>query len=42
MTTPLAVFDAVPESARETILAGIRAHKDTLLGPTDRKAIFIP
>lgn len=42
MTTPLALFDAVPESAREKILAGIRAHNDTLLGPTDRKDVFIP
>lgn len=42
MTTPLALSDIVPDSAREVILAGIRAHNDTLLGPTDRRDLFIP
>lgn len=42
MTTPLALTDTVPEAAREAILAGIRAHNDTLLGPTDRRELFIP
>jgi GNAT superfamily N-acetyltransferase len=42
MTTPLALSDTVPDSAREVILAGIRAHNDTLLGPTDRRDLFIP
>jgi GNAT superfamily N-acetyltransferase len=42
MTAPLALSDTVPEAARDTILAGIKAHNDTLLGPTDRKDVFIP
>jgi GNAT superfamily N-acetyltransferase len=42
MTTPLALSDTVPEAARDTILAGIKAHNDTLLGPTDRRDVFIP
>lgn len=42
MTTLLALTDTVPETAREAILAGIRAHNDTLLGPTDRRDLFIP
>ena len=42
MTPPLTLSDTVPESARDTILAGIKAHNDTLLGPTDRKDLFIP
>lgn len=42
MTTSLSLFDTVPDAARDTILAGIRAHNDTLLGPTDRRDLFIP
>jgi len=42
MTTPLTLTDTVPDDAREKILAGIRAHNDTLLGPTDRRELFIP
>ncbi|MBU2326867.1 MAG: GNAT family N-acetyltransferase [Alphaproteobacteria bacterium] len=42
MTTPLTLTDTVPEPARDAILAGIRAHNDILLGPTDRRDLFIP
>jgi GNAT superfamily N-acetyltransferase len=42
MTPPLSLSDTVPEAARDAILASIKAHNDTLLGPTDRKDIFIP
>lgn len=42
MTTPLTLTDTVPEAAREAILAGIKAFNESLLGPTDRKDIFIP
>jgi GNAT superfamily N-acetyltransferase len=42
MTQPLTLSDAVPESARDAILAGIKAHNDTLLGPSDRRDLFIP
>lgn len=42
MTTPLTLTDTVPDDAREKILAGIRAYNDTLLGPTDRRELFIP
>lgn len=42
MTSPLAVTDTVPETARHAILSGIKAHNDTLLGPTDRRDLFIP
>ncbi len=42
MTQPLTLSDTVPESARDAILAGIKAHNDTLLGPTDRRDLFIP
>lgn len=44
MTPPLALslYDTVPEAARDAILAGIRGHNDSLLGPTDRKDVFIP
>lgn len=42
MTDPPSLSDTVPEAAREAILAAIRAHNDTLLGPTDRKDVYIP
>lgn len=42
MTPPLTLSDTVPEAARDAILAGIKAHNDTLLGPTDRRDVFIP
>ena len=42
MSTPLILSDTVPEAAREKILAGIKAHNETLLGPTDRKDLFVP
>ena len=42
MIPPLSLSDTVPEAARDAILAGIRAHNDTLLGPTDRRDVFIP
>lgn len=42
MTTPLTLTDTVPEAARDAILAGIRAQNDILLGPTDRRDLFIP
>jgi GNAT superfamily N-acetyltransferase len=42
MTTPLTLSDTVPETARDAILSGIKAHNGTLLGPTDRKDIYIP
>lgn len=42
MTTPLTLSDTVPETARDAILAGIKAHNDILLGPTDRRDLFIP
>lgn len=40
MSLPLS--DTVPDDARETILAGIKAHNNALLGPTDRRDLFIP
>ena len=42
MTPPLSLSDTVPEAARDVILAGIKSHSDNLLGPTDRKDIYIP
>ena len=42
MSEKLNLTDTVPDEARETILAGIKAHNDTMLGPTDRRDIFIP
>lgn len=42
MTPHLSLSDTVPEAARDAILAGIKSHNDTLLGPTDRKDIYIP
>jgi GNAT superfamily N-acetyltransferase len=42
MTQPRPPSDTVPEAARDAILAGIKAHNDTLLGPTDRRDLFIP
>jgi ribosomal protein S18 acetylase RimI-like enzyme len=42
MTQPLAPSDTVSEAARDAILASIKAHNDTLLGPTDRRDLFIP
>jgi GNAT superfamily N-acetyltransferase len=42
MTTHLPISDTVPEAARDAILASIKAHNDTLLGPTDRRDLFIP
>lgn len=42
MTTQLPLSDTVPETARDAILAGIKAHNDTLLGPTDKRDLFVP
>ncbi|MEC9461791.1 MAG: GNAT family N-acetyltransferase [Pseudomonadota bacterium] len=42
MTISLTLTDTVPDTARDTILAGIKAHNENLLGPTDRKDIYIP
>jgi GNAT superfamily N-acetyltransferase len=42
MTCPLTLTDTLPETARDAILSGIKAHNDTLLGPTDRQDLFIP
>lgn len=42
MSPPFSLSDTVPETARDAILAGIKTHNDTLLGPTDRKDVFIP
>jgi GNAT superfamily N-acetyltransferase len=42
MTTPLSLSDTVPEAARDAILAGIKVHNEALLGPTDRRDVFIP
>lgn len=42
MTIPLTLSDTVPESARDSILASIKAHNEMLLGATDRKDIYIP
>lgn len=42
MTTPLTHSDTVPDAARDAILASIKAHNDAMLGPTDRKDVFIP
>lgn len=38
----LPLSDTVPDDARETILSGIKAHNNALLGPTDRRDLFIP
>lgn len=42
MTQLLPPSDTVPETARDAILASIKAHNDSLLGPTDRRDLFIP
>lgn len=42
MTPPLSLSDTVPETARDAILASIKAHNETLLGPSDRRDLFIP
>lgn len=42
MTTHLPLSDTVTEAARDVILASIKAHNDSVLGPTDRRDLFIP
>ena len=42
MSHTLPLSDTVPDDARETILSGIKAHNNALLGPTDRRDLFIP
>ncbi|MFA7416006.1 MAG: GNAT family N-acetyltransferase [Rhizobium sp.] len=42
MPRALPLSDTVPDATRETILAGIKAHNNAMLGPTDRRDIFIP
>lgn len=42
MSTPLSLSDTVPDGGREAVLAGVRAHNDILLGPTDRRDVYIP
>lgn len=42
MPHTLPLSDTVPDDARETILAGIKAHNNALLGPTDRRDLFVP
>ncbi len=42
MPPSLPPADTVPETARDAILASIKAHNETLLGPSDRRDLFIP
>ncbi|MBR0554881.1 GNAT family N-acetyltransferase [Ciceribacter sp. L1K23] len=42
MTTPMTLSDTVPDDARDAILAGIKAYNNNVLGPTDRRDLFIP
>jgi len=42
MPASLTLSDTVPETARDAILASIKAHNDALLGPSDRRDLFIP
>lgn len=42
MPASLTLSDTVPETARDAILASIKAHNETLLGPSDRRDLFIP
>lgn len=38
----LELSDSVPAEAEATILAILKAHNDVMLGPTDRRNLFIP
>lgn len=42
MPPSLPPADTVPETARDAILASIKAHNETLLGPSDRRDLFMP
>ncbi|AOG08785.1 GNAT family N-acetyltransferase [Agrobacterium sp. RAC06] len=42
MPPSLPPADTVPETARDAILASIKAHNETMLGPSDRRDLFIP
>lgn len=42
MTDPLPLTDTVPDDARDVIRKGILDYNTDMLGPTDRKNLFIP
>lgn len=42
MTDTLPLTDIVPDTAREAILSALKAHNNVLLGPTDRRDLFVP
>ncbi|MFC5445599.1 GNAT family N-acetyltransferase [Rhizobium halophytocola] len=42
MSEDLAFTDHVPEAARADILDRLKAYNNALLGPTDRRELFIP
>ncbi len=42
MSLSLPLFDTVPDDARDVIRKGILGYNDGMLGPTDRKNLFIP
>ncbi|MCL6706978.1 GNAT family N-acetyltransferase [Pseudomonas sp. R2.Fl] len=42
MTQPLALSDTVPDADRDAILDALKAHNNAMLGPTDRRDLFIP
>ena len=42
MDQKLPLTDIVPDTARDTILSALKAHNNVLLGPTDRRDLFVP
>lgn len=41
MTQSLTLFDTVPDADREAILDALKAHNFVMLGPSDRRDLFI-
>ncbi|QLF71009.1 GNAT family N-acetyltransferase [Peteryoungia desertarenae] len=42
MTIELSVSDTVPDASRDLIRDGVMTHNGTLLGPSDKRDLFIP
>ena len=42
MTIELSVSDTVPDASRDLIRDGVMTHNSTLLGPSDKRDLFIP
>lgn len=42
MDQPLPLSDTISDADREAVLGALRAYNNTILGPTDRRDLFIP